>query len=115
MLVNPYSKSKEQNGRWLRANFHTHAGTGKNTCGAYEIDDVVAAYKDAGYDVLTISNHDLFSDVIEYQEKYNIVLINGFEYSRDPHMLCIGNTSVIKGSHQEAVDECRKQGGFAVL
>ncbi|HHY82763.1 MAG TPA: hypothetical protein GX505_08815, partial [Clostridiales bacterium] len=115
MYINPYDKVNKSNGRWLRANFHTHAGTGENTCGAYEIDDVIAAYKDGGYDVLTISNHDLFTDVHEYQEKYDIVLINGFEYSTDPHMLCISNTSVIKGTHQEAVDECRKQGGFVIL
>jgi hypothetical protein len=30
-------------------------------------------------------------------------------------MLCIGNTSVLSGSHQQVIDECVKQGGFVVL
>jgi len=116
MFVNPYEKVIKEKGQWLRSNFHTHTGTGPNTCGANAIDDVIAAYKEANYDVLTISNHDLFSDVQEYQKKHDIVLINGFEFSTHPHMLCIGNTSVIKDcSHQEVIDECRKQGGFVIL
>ena len=115
MFVNPYEKVIKKKGQWLRSNFHIHAGTGPDTCGAIAIDDVIAAYKEANYDVLTISNHDIFSDVQEYQKKHDIVLINGFEFSTHPHMLCIGNTSVIKGSHQEVIDECRKQGGFVIL
>ncbi len=115
MYINPYSQINNSQGLWLRANFHTHAGTGKNTCGTHEIDEVVASYKEAGYGLLTISNHDLFSDVGEYAKKHDIVLINGFEYSSTPHMLCIGNTSVLSGTHQQVIDECLEQGGFVIL
>ena len=115
MFINPYDSIKNGNGEWLRSNFHTHAGTGLNTCGANGIAEVIAAYKDAKYDVLTISNHRLYSDVQEYQKKYDIILINGYEYSDHPHMLCIGNTSATEGTHQRAVDECRKEGGFVIL
>lgn len=114
MYVNPY-RDISSPGYWLRGNFHTHAGTGPNTCGAYEIEAVIALYKEAGYDVLTISNHDILSDVSEYQSKYDIVLINGFEYSQDRHMLCIDVDSVIKGSHQGCIDECLTQNGLMVL
>lgn len=115
MYCNPYESINSNQGKWLRSNFHCHAGTGKGTCGSLEIDEVVNIYKDAGYDVLTISNHDLFSDVHEYQEKYDITLINGFEYSKDEHMLLIGCSGLIEYPHQAAIDECNKQGGFAVL
>jgi len=115
MFVNPYENSGVDGGQWLMANFHTHAGTGKGTCGHYEIDEVIAAYKEADYDILTISNHNLFSDVQKYQEEYDMVIINGYEFSTDPHMLCIGNTDAIKGNHQDVIDECRRQGGLVVL
>ncbi|HHW47231.1 MAG TPA: hypothetical protein GXX14_01255 [Clostridiaceae bacterium] len=115
MFINPYENNNIDGGQWLKANFHTHAGTGENTCGHYEIEEVIAAYKGARYDVLTISNHDLFSDVQKYQEKYEMVIINGFEFSTDPHMLCIGNTGVIKGNHQDVINECRKQRGLVIL
>ena len=58
MYINPYGDMTNGKGIWLKVNFHIHAGTGGDTCGAYEIDDVVKMYKKAGYDVLTISNHD---------------------------------------------------------
>jgi hypothetical protein len=115
MYINPYENLTKGDGQWLKANFHTHAGTGKNTCGAYEIDDVIALYKEAEYDVLTISNHDIYSDVSNYQSKHDIVLLNGIEYSQDPHMLCININNVISGTHQEAINECVKQDGFAIL
>ncbi len=115
MYTNPYSKYAEGKGRWLKANFHTHAGTGKGTCGHYEIDEVISAYRDCGCEVLSISNHELYSDVSEYQEKYDILLLNAFEYSTDPHMLCIDVKSHIKGSHQEAIKTTLEQGGFVIL
>ena len=115
MYINPYSNVNDGQGVWLKGNFHTHAGTGIGTCGVNGIDDVVDAYKQAGYDILTISNHDLYTDTVDYQSKYDIVLINGFEYSAYPHMLCIGGKSLITGGHQEAIDECVKQGGIAIL
>jgi hypothetical protein len=111
MFTNTYQSTV----KWVKANFHTHAGTGPNTCGAYEIDDVLALYREAGYGILTISNHDRFTDVKEYQPKHDITLINGFEYSKDKHMLCIGNTGLVSGTHQDVIDECVSQGGFVIL
>ncbi len=115
MHIDPYSAVNSGGGEWLRANFHTHAGTGKGTCGVHEIEDVVAAYKEAKYDVLTISNHDLYSDVRELQAKYEITLLNGFEHSIGPHVLCIGTKDRILGSYQEVIDECSRQGGFTII
>jgi len=76
---------------------------------------VVEFYKKAGFEVLSISNHDIFSDVSEYAEKHKIVLINGFEYSQSKHMLCIGGDKLIVDTNQNAINECQKQGGFVIL
>src|SRR5690554_3589884 len=114
MYINPYH-GIDKEGFWLKTNFHTHAGTGANTCGAYEIEDVIALYKEAGYGALTISNHDFFSDVSDLQGKYDMVLLNGFEYSQGRHMLSIGVDDVIFAPHQEAIDKSLEQGGFVIL
>ncbi len=115
MYINPYINVNKENDRWLRANFHTHAGTGENTCGELEIDQVIKYYKMAGYSVLTISNHDIYSDVSEYEKEYGMVLLNGFEYSQDKHMLCIGGDRLIMDTHQNTINACSGQGGFVIL
>jgi hypothetical protein len=115
VFVNPYYLKGNCQGQWLKANFHTHAGTGQDTCGAYEISDVLTWYKESKHEVLTISNHDIFTDVESYEKAYDLALLNGFEYSRDPHMLCLNCKSLITGTHQEVIHECLHQGGFVVL
>ncbi|HOJ09408.1 MAG TPA: hypothetical protein PK733_02305 [Clostridiales bacterium] len=115
MYINPYSSAAEGKGAWMKSNFHTHAGTGPDTCGAYDLEEVVKHYKAAGYMILCISNHDLFTDTSHLKGKYGIGLINGFEYSKNLHMLCIGCKSLIEGEHQAAVNECVNQEGFVIL
>lgn len=115
MYNNPYSRVMEGKGSWLKANFHTHAGTGPNTCGAYDLEEVIKLYNEAGYDILTISNHDLYTDTSNFKDKYDIGLINGFEYSPDNHMLCIGCNCLIQGEHQTVINECVSQEGFVIL
>ena len=48
MYVNPYEGLKKD-GRWLKANFHTHAGTGAGTCGSHGLIDVIEGYKEAKF------------------------------------------------------------------
>lgn len=112
MYVNPYA-GISKHGRWLKANFHTHAGTGAGTCGAHGLLEVIIAYKDADYNVLTISNHDLFTPTQGLVE--GIRLIHGVEYSRDPHMLSIGAGEHFNAPHQETVDKTNQAGGFIIL
>ena len=114
MYINPYSDIQKSDGQWMKANFHTHAGSGDN-CGKYLAEDVISLYKEAGYNVLTLSNHDFFLNTSEYQTKYDLIMFNGFEYSQAKHMLCIDIRNVIYGSHQEVIDECKRQGGFTIL
>jgi hypothetical protein len=116
MFINPYSEITEGKGKWFKANFHTHAGSaGHDTCGIYDIEDVIELYRQAGYGVLTISNHDLYTDTGTLNKNFDIKLINGFEYSRAEHMLCIGCKSLISGEHQEVIDSCVEQGGFVIM
>ncbi len=115
MYINPYQNAEISASKGLKANFHTHAGTGRGTCGHNDIDAVLEAYKDAGYHVLTISNHDLFTDMEEHENNYDLVLINGYEYSQNPHMLCIGGSKICTGRHQQAIDACIDEGGFVIL
>jgi hypothetical protein len=111
--VNPYENLTD--GKWMKANFHTHAGTGPGTCGANPIDVVVNTYKHLKYDVLCISNHDLFTDTSEYTDD-RILMIPGVEYSRSEHMLTIGvDRSLHESVHQTAIDITNEIGGFTVL
>lgn len=113
MLKNPYTGVDF--GVVRLANFHTHAGTGPNTCGAYEIPDVLGAYRDTGYSILTISNHNLYTDPAPYAD-CGMCLVRGYEYTTGTvHMVCVGTDKVEMSSHQAAVDSARADGGFAIL
>ena len=102
-------------GSWLRANFHTHAGTGPGTCGKNPIQTVVDLYREAGEDVLCISNHNLFTDARSFSDD-RILMVDGSEYSADRHMLTIGaRESFHELPHQEAIDRTAAAGGFSVI
>ncbi|HHW25066.1 MAG TPA: hypothetical protein PK778_02785 [Bacillota bacterium] len=113
MLVNPYAKVDF--GVVRLANFHTHAGTGPNTCGAYEIPEVLKLYKDTGYSILTISNHNLYTDPAPYKD-CGMCLVPGYEYTTSTvHLVCVGTGKVEMSSHQAAVDSAIADGGFAIM
>jgi len=114
MYVNPY-KDWTSKTEWLRGNFHTHAGTGPNTCGCNDLEEVIRLYKMAGYGVLVISNHDIFTDTGALAEKYGLIMLNGVEFSQNEHMLTIHIKEAIFGTHQEAIDRTNEQGGFTVI
>ena len=113
MYQNPYEIL--ENGSWIKTNFHTHAGTGPNTCGSNSIDSVTELYRRLGYGALCISNHDLFTDTTARSDE-EIFFIPGVEYSQDEHMLTIGvNQSLHTLPHQEAINEANRQNGFVIL
>lgn len=116
MYHNPYENLN--NGQWLKTNFHTHAGTGEGTCGRYPIDFVLDLYRSLNYGALCISNHDIYTDTAASQIAGDkLYLIQGVEYTgRHEHMLTVGiNKSLHDLSHQEAISETVKQGGFTIL
>ncbi len=113
MYTNPYQDLF--GGKWFKTNFHTHAGTGVGTCGSNPIDKVVELYAKNQFDMLCISNHDIFSDTTAFTSD-SIMMIPGVEYSQNEHMLIIGvDKSLHEYDHQTAIDMTREMGGFVIL
>ena len=114
MFYNPYESCfpREDQGmfRWRRGNFHTHAGTGAGTCGHYPIQNVVDEYQNGGYDVLAITNHDIY---VEKPQRQDILVLPGVEYSQAHHMVYLGVPEVLRGTHQQVLDEVEKRGGLS--
>jgi hypothetical protein len=111
--INPYQNLGD--GKWLKANFHTHAGTGPNTCGVNPLDAVIGLYRSAGYDILCVSNHDLLTDTSMFADA-KLLMVPGVEYSQGEHMLTIGvDRSPHELPHQEAIDATNASGGLAIL
>ena len=105
-----------QNGQrtWIKANFHTHAGIcALGHCGILPLGDVIEAYKEAGFKALAITNHDRHISVEKEYE--GICVIDGVEYSADPHMLLIGVRDFFDLPRREAIDSTAAAGGFTIL
>lgn len=114
MYTNPYEAAAKMGGSWLKANFHvhTHEDSDRSNPGP---EEVIKQYRDAGYDVLTLSNHSRLTDTHEAGQKHDILTMNGMEYIEYDGILCIGIDSFIKGQPQEVIYECARQGGFSVI
>ncbi len=126
MFINPYQNFTEADIP-LRANFHTHAGTGRRTCGFHRLKDVLQNYQRTGYQILCISNHNcnikkigkmIFPDPLKFRHyAKDLMQVPGFEYSFTPHVVVVGTKEFLNkdGLHQEAIDLAVNAGGFAVL
>jgi hypothetical protein len=75
--------------RWLRANLHTHT---TNSDGDSPPADVVAWYRDAGYDVLALTDHDFLTDPADLADIAGpMLLVRGEELtSGDVHVNGLG-------------------------
>ncbi len=80
-----------------------------------DVSKVVALYKDAGYDVLTIADQSSLMDTRELGEKLDILTIRGIENIEHDGILCIGIEELIRGEPQEVINECARQGGFSII
>ncbi len=114
MYYNPYSLLNTQNYKWIKTNFHTHAGVcEKGNCGELPMNEVIEAYKKAEYEALAISNHNIY---IPWENEYpDINIIDAVEYSKHPHMLLIGIREYEDIPHQEAIYRTVDKGGFVIL
>ncbi len=111
--VNPYQGLS--GGRWCKANFHAHAGTGAGTCGFNPVQDVIELYRSNNFDILCISNHDQFTDTSALSGAKPL-MVPGVEYSQKEHMLTIGvRESLHELDHQSAIDKVNASGGFVIL
>lgn len=71
-FVNPF----ELSGRWYKANLHTHTTTSD---GQFSPHQRVAQYRQAGYDVLALTDHRTTNDVGGMSDK-RMLVISGMEY-----------------------------------
>jgi len=104
--------------RWLRANLHTHT---INSDGDSPPADVVAWYRDAGYDVLAITDHDIVTDPADLQAVAGpMLLVRGEELtSGDVHVNGLGVPSAlpptlegdVRARLQGNIDAIRGAGG----
>lgn len=114
MLTNPYESLHDAGRRWIKTNFHTHAGVGiAGDCGELPLDDVVRAYAKAKYGALAISNHNRY---LARDKTYdNISVLDAVEYSAHPHMLLVGASRYHDVPHREAVRLAQEEGAFVIL
>lgn len=120
--TNPYSDVDFEQTEWLRANFHTHAGDPHYGISPLE---AVTSYKEAGYHVWGISNHNSKAlelldpdDLAAYEEESGVTILNGYEYGYiGKHIVCMHCTSVFQDrtDYQGAIDQCTAEGGFSVI
>ena len=110
MLINPYNSFKSE-AISLRTNFHLHAGLE----GDIDLKEVILSYKEAEYDVLTISNQYTMTDAQSLEDELGITLINGFEYVDNKDILVVGVNNYFDGDQQAVIDKCNQQGGFSIL
>ena len=111
-------------GTWYRGCTHTHT---TNSDGELTPQEVVTAYKAAGFDFLFITDHDRITDPAPLQGQ-GILLIPGAEYwwpfpdeKVDYHLVALGpqrDPAILPNkaaSIQEAIDVIRATGAMVVL
>jgi hypothetical protein len=115
--VNPF----KQPGQWYRGNTHSHS---TKSDGRLPMDERFAAYRDAGYDFLVLTDHRTVNDVSAYSDD-NFLAIAGSEVHPDNpyggstyHIVAINIHERINCTElhpNEVIAEIKAQGGEAVL
>lgn len=100
----------------LRGNLHAHT---TQSDGHLSPQQLVDTYRNAGYDFLAISDHDVFSGAALFNtlEVGNMLLIPANEISKDgPHLLHIGADCRIEPyADRQKVFDLVSPGGFAIV
>ncbi|MBI2422988.1 MAG: CehA/McbA family metallohydrolase [Candidatus Hydrogenedentes bacterium] len=110
-IENPYALT---DGVWLRANLHAHTtrSDGRRTPQA-----LVDIYRELGYDVLMISDHDQVTPLEDLQG-HGLILIGGNEITANGVHIChIGAATAIapEPERQRAIDQINAAGGLAII
>jgi len=113
-IVSPYSEGRN----WLKGNLHTHTTVSD---GKASPDEVIAMYRDDGYDFLALTDHDEFHPGGE--DGADLVLLPAQEcHVREGagfscHVVSLGETGRMPRmeSGQEIIDEINRRGGLAIL
>ena len=115
--LNPF----KQPGQWYRGNTHSHS---TESDGRIPMDERFAAYRDAGYDFLVLTDHRKVNDVSAYSDD-NFLAISGSEVHPDNpygggtyHIVGINLRERINCAElhpNDVLAEIKAQGGEAVL
>ena len=105
---------------WLKVNLHTHT---TRSDGRATLEEIVAMYRDDGYDALAVTDHDKYFDgeasgadgmlLLPGQECHVKRESDNFSY----HVVSLGRTGDIPrfDTGQEIIDEIRSRGAMAIL
>ena len=106
-ISNPYRPG----GRWWRANLHTHTTASD---GALAPDLVCAKYREAGYHILAITDHERLTPC-GCQPEADFLTIPGTEVGW-PNVLHLGARKVVQGGTlPETLEAIQREGGLAVI
>ncbi len=113
MYTNPYEGIDTM--EWYKANLHTHCGTGKGTPGRHDLKEVIGLYRECGYNILAITNADMYLDASMYEDEFDMTIFDGYEYCRDKELLVIGSKNIVCGNHQQVIDSVIRDGGVSFI
>ena len=88
-LLNPY---RDGRGGWVRGNLHGHSRE-HSGCASVPLAEGARMYHDLGARFMAVTDHDHVTDLEAIRAAYpDMVLLQGFEHSRNGHLLFIGET-----------------------
>lgn len=117
----PYVNPFEMPGRWYRGNTHSHS---TESDGRLSVPDRFAAYQDAGYNFLVLTDHRKVSDVSGCSREGFLAISGSEVHPENPyggdryHIVAINIHEPIADttlSPNETIQAIREQGGEAVL
>jgi hypothetical protein len=117
----PYVNPFRLPGRWYRGNTHSHS---TESDGRLSIDDRFAAYREAGYDFLVLTDHRKVSDVSRLTDDRFLAISGSEVHPENPyggdryHIVAINIHEPIADATMhpnEVIAAIRAQGGEAVL
>jgi hypothetical protein len=117
----PYVNPFRLPGRWYRGNTHSHS---TESDGRLPIADRFAAYRDAGYDFLVLTDHRKVSDVTRFTDDRFLAISGSEVHPENPyggdryHIVAINIHERIADATMhpnEVIAAIRAQGGEAVL
>jgi hypothetical protein len=117
---NPYSGFGTDGRLWLKSQFHMHNIRGDMRSGDFTyslegMDEFFREYRDADFDVVAHAMHNGWLDTSHLDDIVGIRSFNGEEYVDYDGILLVGSTRAHRGEPQDVIDECRAEGGFAII
>jgi hypothetical protein len=110
-IRNPY----KDHPHWFRGNTHTHSILSD---GEWPLPQVVAFYRERGYDFLAMTDHDLFTDLSEYTTPTFLALSSDEVTVRGrDHIVGLSLKGPVESftTHQATINAIADQGGLAVI